>query len=126
MNPLAAEFVTKAEADYSTALREHAAVTDPNHDAVCFHAQQCVEKLEKAVLVECSAPVPRTHDLLHLARLIDGSGRPWARDNNDLALLAQAAVDYRYPGPSATAQDAADTMAACARLRASLRSILGI
>lgn len=37
------EWVSKAEGDWRVAQREMAA-TDPVNDAVCFHAQQCVEK----------------------------------------------------------------------------------
>jgi HEPN domain-containing protein len=44
MTPLAAEWVSKAEGDYATARRELRARNKPNFDAVCFHAQQCVEK----------------------------------------------------------------------------------
>jgi HEPN domain-containing protein len=45
MNPLAQEWSEKSEADFATARRELAATSDLNHDAVCFHAQQCIEKL---------------------------------------------------------------------------------
>ena len=45
MNPLTVEWIEKASADLATAGREMRARRDPNYDAVCFHAQQCVEKL---------------------------------------------------------------------------------
>ena len=38
------EWTDKAEADFSTAARELKALESPNFDAVCFHAQQGVEK----------------------------------------------------------------------------------
>ncbi len=44
MKPEIAEWVAKAEADMATARRELQARQQPNHDDVCFHAQQCVEK----------------------------------------------------------------------------------
>jgi len=47
MNPLTLEWVQKAEADYAAACWLDQATT-PVHDAVCFHAQQCVEKYLKA------------------------------------------------------------------------------
>jgi HEPN domain-containing protein len=50
MNPLTAEWIAKASADLATAGREMRARKDTNYDAVCFHAQQCVEKLLKAAL----------------------------------------------------------------------------
>ena len=44
MNELTTEWVAKAEGDYATAERELRARRRPNYDAVCFHAQQTVEK----------------------------------------------------------------------------------
>jgi len=35
-------------------------------DTVCFHAQQAIEKLLKAVLVAYRRPVPKSHDLVRL------------------------------------------------------------
>ena len=48
MTPLTVEWVEKAEGDRATALRELRASHAPNYDAVCFHAQQCIEKYLKA------------------------------------------------------------------------------
>lgn len=48
MKPLTQEWVNKAEADFSSAQRELRARKNPNYDAACFHAQQCVEKYIKA------------------------------------------------------------------------------
>ena len=50
MRALAAEWIRKAEADAGTARREAAVKENPNWDAVCFHAQQAVEKYIKALL----------------------------------------------------------------------------
>jgi len=43
MNDTTREWFTKAEADRRTAERELAPPESPNFDAVCLHAQQCVE-----------------------------------------------------------------------------------
>jgi len=48
MNPLTIEWVNKAEADLLTARREFRTRKSPNYDAVCFHAQQAVEKVLKS------------------------------------------------------------------------------
>ena len=32
-------------------------------DIICFHAQQCVEKYLKSILVLHQIPVPKTHDI---------------------------------------------------------------
>lgn len=39
------------------------------YDIVCFHAQQAIEKLLKALLAFYDQPPPRTHDLEELQRL---------------------------------------------------------
>jgi HEPN domain-containing protein len=52
MNELTAEWVAKAEGDWTTAGRELRARRNPNYDAACFHAQQTAEKYPKAFLQE--------------------------------------------------------------------------
>lgn len=51
MKPLTDEWIRKAEEDCRVANREMEA-EPPSFNAVCFHAQQCVEKYLKAVLQE--------------------------------------------------------------------------
>jgi len=51
MVTISQEWIAKAEGDLTTALREYRARNAPNYDAACFHAQQCVEKYMKAVLI---------------------------------------------------------------------------
>lgn len=124
MNPIAAEFLHKAEADRATARRELAAVSNPNHDAVCFHAQQCIEKLLKAILLEHATTPPRSHDLTLLASMVRDRGVQHHASDDDLILLQPGAVDYRYPGQSADAADARDAMAAAERAWSALRPAL--
>ena len=50
MNDLVKEWINKAEGDRQTARREVSVIVSPNWDAVCFHAQQAVEKYLKALL----------------------------------------------------------------------------
>lgn len=70
MNATVREWVSKAEGDYWTAQRELHPTGIPNLDAVCFHAEQCVEKLMKALLIHLSVSPPRSHDLVALDRLL--------------------------------------------------------
>ncbi len=65
------EWVEKAEGDFAVAGREPAAPA-PVFDAVCFHAQQCVEKYLKALLQDRGIDFPRTHDLVALAARVEG------------------------------------------------------
>ncbi|MGH9448212.1 MAG: HEPN domain-containing protein [Terriglobia bacterium] len=70
MNATVREWVDKAEVDYATAGRELLATEFPNFDAVCFHAEQAVEKLMKAMLIHLGVTPPRTHDLVVLGGLL--------------------------------------------------------
>jgi HEPN domain-containing protein len=64
MTPLTQEWANKAEGDFATASRELRSRKSPNYDAVCFHAQQCLEKYLKARLQEAGIVFPKTHDLV--------------------------------------------------------------
>jgi len=59
MNEVVREWIDKSEGDYLTAARE-AQADPPNYDAVCFHAQQCVEKLLKAAVIAKGNPAQNT------------------------------------------------------------------
>ena len=49
MNEIVKEWISKAEGDYHSALREYRARKFPNYDASGFHAQQSIEKYPKAI-----------------------------------------------------------------------------
>ena len=48
MKTVTKEWVQKAEGDWNSLGREIRARKNPNDDAACFHAQQCVAKYLKA------------------------------------------------------------------------------
>ena len=91
------EWIAKAEGDFATAQRELSATDHPNYDAVCFHAQQCVEKVLKAFLQEANISFPRTHDLADLPSLALSIEPTWTSITADLNTLSAFAVEYRYP-----------------------------
>ena len=124
MNALVQEWIDKAEGDFATAKREMHSEPGPNYDAVCFHAQQCVEKLMKAALIQKGAPAPHTHDLVYLNTLLMAVYPFWTAPVGDLRLLSQSGVTFRYPGESADSADAADALAIATRLRPHLRALL--
>ncbi len=126
MNGTVKEWNAKAEADYSTATRELKATESPNFDAVCFHAQQCVEKLMKALLIHLSVIPPRTHDLAELDRLLAPVCTQWSRPVQELRFLTRASLDFRYPGESADREDATESLDIATRLRERLRALLGL
>ena len=116
MQPATAEWVAKAEGDFTTALREYRARKSPNYDAACFHAQQCAEKYIKALLQEANTAFDKTHDLVKLLSLLPTMiGLAALRGN--LAMLSAAAVEYRYPGESATRETAKESIATCKAVR---------
>jgi HEPN domain-containing protein len=100
------EWLSKADGDYATASRERLVEDNPNHDVVCFHAQQAAEKYLKARLVEAGIPFPRTHDLEALLGCVLSAEPAWERIRPDLRSLTSMAVEVRYPGTNADAEDA--------------------
>ena len=97
MKPLAKEWLNKAYEDYCVAERELNA-DPPAFSAVCFHAQQAVEKTMKAILVESSIPFPRTHDLKFLLYLIKPETGAFDELEGELIALSVSALEVRYPG----------------------------
>ncbi len=124
MNDIANEWRAKAEGDFLTATRELNATSGHNYDAVCFHAQQCVEKLMKGVLTSRGQVPPRTHDLVRLNELLASAVPGWSWPLPDLRLLDRAAVDYRYPGESADANEAHAAWQVASVLRNALLKLL--
>jgi len=118
-------WVAKAEGDFHDVLRGLRARKHPNYDGVCFHAQQSIEKYFKARLVEAGVPFPKTHDLARLLDLILPVDPLWETWRADLNLLTSFAVEFRYPGESATKEDARRAGRICRELRTRLREALG-
>jgi HEPN domain-containing protein len=124
MKSLVSEWVAKAEDDFHTATRERRARRDPNPDAVCFHAQQSVEKYMKAWLLHYRVAFGRTHDLGELLHLCLPKRPMWELLRDSVLLLNQYAVEIRYPGESATLSEAREAYEILVRLRAEFRKDL--
>jgi len=125
MNGTVREWAEKAEGDFNTAGREMRAQESPNYDAVCFHSQQCVEKLMKGLLIDLGVVPPKTHDLAHLDQLLSSACPDWTWDVDELRFLSRSSVDARYPGESANQERAREALRLCGRLRQKLLSLLG-
>jgi len=106
MTELVREWVEKAEADVRTAEREVCVEEGPNWDAVCFHAQQAVEKYLKAILQQNNIPFPKVHDLAILLDMALPMYPDWEEMRDPLEWLSSFAVEVRYPGEAATKEDA--------------------
>ncbi len=126
MKPAVREWVEKAEADYRVALRESRVRVLPSPEAACFHAQQCVEKYFKAVLVDRGQTAPRVHDLELLWRMVGPLSPILKRRVAGLASLSLGAVEYRYPGRRLTRSGARKSVATMKVARSRARSALGI
>jgi HEPN domain-containing protein len=93
----AGQWQAKAQSDWTTVQILLASEQCPA-DTVCFHCQQYVEKLLKAVLTLHSIEAPRTHDLRRLVQL----AQPYVPGLSDLSdssdTLTVHGVETRYPG----------------------------
>ncbi len=123
MNPIVAEWIAKAEGDHAVARMVHSA-SSPHHDAACYHAQQAAEKLMKAVLISHGVTPPRTHNLVVLDEMLRNSVPSWTCPMTDLRILSLAATQFRYPGASATPDDAKETLAAFERMQPRLMAMI--
>ena len=126
MNALATEWLAKAEADYHSALRDYRARKYPNYDGAGFHAQQCIEKYLKGFLVHQQQPSPWGHDLLAIAEKCTPFFPELELHKPLLAILTKFAVRYRYPGESATKEDAKRAIRAMKQLRQLVRTHLNL
>ena len=124
MNKLVKEWIDKAEGDFHTSLREYRARKSPNYDACGFHAQQCVEKYLKAILQHNHIRFEKVHDLLALMNLCQSILPSLELYKELLAYLNLFAVAFRYPGESATREQAGKAIKALKKLRAILRAAL--
>ena len=94
----AIKWLRKADRDLKVAKRELES-ENPVTEAVCFHAQQAVEKYLKAFLVHHNRPFRKTHDiaeLLHLCSKVDKSFEELMYEK--IVKLTVYSVDIRYPG----------------------------
>jgi HEPN domain-containing protein len=119
------EWLVKAEHDLLTAAHTLKLGADCPTDTVCFHAQQCIEKHLKALLVLRAIPFPKTHDIRMLRGLLPAKLRP----NLDATVqdqLTQYATVMRYPGhgPEISLAEARKSVAIARRVRQSVRKHL--
>jgi HEPN domain-containing protein len=126
MKPLTREWVEKAEGDFQVATQIMRRRQQRVYDAACFHAQQAVEKYFKARLCEAGVAFPKTHDLAALLKLLLPAEPLWSTFLPQAQLLADYAVDFRYPGDTATLAEAQQALKNCKNIRREVRSTLGL
>ena len=126
MKPITLEWIQKAENDDYTTQREWRVRKNPNYEAVCFHAQQCVETYLKARLQEEEIPFSKTHDLGLLLSVVTPIEPLWESFRPNLERLSAFAVDFRYPGEIADKEDAREVWQTCRSVRKAVRSSMGL
>ena len=125
MKPITEEWIEKAEGDFASMGREIRARKRQNHDGACFHALQCVVKYVKAKLQEESITFSRTHDLAVLLGFLLPVEPTWVLFEPDMNVLTEYAVRIRYPGDTASRNEALDASRMCKRIRLEVRKSLG-
>jgi HEPN domain-containing protein len=126
MKPITLEWVNKAEGDFATLVRESRARVRRNNDAICFHAEQCVEKYLKGKLAQAGINFSKTHDLTVLLDLVKAVEPMWEVYRADFAFLTECAVKFRYPGESAKKKTATEALAMCRAFRKAARESMGL
>jgi HEPN domain-containing protein len=126
MKPITREWIDKAEADWSSAGLLFRARKRPDYDGACFHTQQCAEKYLKARLVEAGIYFSKTHNLIVLHTLALTVEPSWALLQQHLRTLNVYAIDYRYPGSTASKGDAKDAIKNCREVRLAVRQAFGL
>jgi len=126
MKPTTREWVRKAENDFQAATQLLRRRKDVVPDAVCFLCQQCVEKYLKARMLEAGIAFARTHDLLQLLNACVQVEPLWSAYAKVVDAMSDYAVDFRYPGHSATLREARLALKHGRSLRAEVRRALGI
>ena len=126
MKPLAQEWVEKAEGDFAVATQIMRRRKQRIYDAACFHSQQAAEKYLKARLCEAGLAFPKTHEIVVLLRLILPVEPLWASFLPAAQALTDYAVDFRYPGDTATLAEAKLALRDCRAIRREVRSSLGL
>ena len=118
------EWMAKAEGDWE-ALEILLSRDSPRlRESVVFHAQQCVEKLLKARLIQLGQSVDKIHDLAALSRQLEAVDGQWSWDAEDLTDLSSGAVLARYPGFETSAEEQVELVQIARGLREALKILL--
>ncbi len=125
-NILAVAYEWLAKADNDLRSAEYLLkMEDCPTDTTCFHAQQCVEKCLKALLVSQGTEFQKTHDLTKLMVLLPSRLRPPLEDKEQDRLTEYATVT-RYPGnyEPISVSEARQAVRTARRVRREVRKIL--
>ncbi len=116
-------WVARAEEDFTLA-RSALRRKRPLMYGATFHAQQCVEKYLKALLVARGLAFPRTYDLIALSDLCLQEGIAIPVEQDALDRLAAYAVQVRYPGEDPTLDEVREALQVAQAVRRFARKFL--
>lgn len=122
----AAEWVQEAETDCKSARDLAKRRKDPIPKRVCWDCQQCAEKYLKAFLVRHDRTFPFRHDLIELNNLCREVDENFRLIVTDLDKSNAYGPAFRYPGPTATIEDAQSAIKAVKRIREFVRAKLAL
>jgi HEPN domain-containing protein len=119
------EWLGKADNDLKTAAHTLTLGEDCPTDTVCFHAQQCIEKHIKALLIFRSTAFANTHNIRVLRALLPPKLRPKLESRVQDRLTRYATV-LRYPsgGSDVPLAEARKAVAIARRVRKGVRKHL--
>jgi HEPN domain-containing protein len=118
-------WIKKAEGDFRMMKSLMATNDEAQFDGVCYHAQQCVEKLLKALCIDHDLEFPRTHDLQKLFEVLRSTYAPLSNIKKELEELTELGAEFRYPDEFASGFEATRALDLCVTCRKSLLEILG-
>jgi HEPN domain-containing protein len=118
-------WIRKAENDLKNASNTIKMKDDCPTDTICFHAQQCVEKYLKALLVLHGIDFPKTPEIKKLISLLSIPGRLDFSQEEQIKLSYYATVT-RYPGDydEMTLAEAEQAVKIAKRVRNQIRKLL--
>ncbi len=126
MNDNTLKWIEKANGDYRSMLALANDANGPYYDNICFLAQQCVEKLPKAILIEDDEDVSHIHDPQKLLNLVVDFRPTLEPFRKRFIRLTRLSADVRYPYESAGKDDADFAVETCREARKALLTIFGI
>jgi HEPN domain-containing protein len=122
---LVRQWIEKAEEDWRTADYTLTMPEGTPYATICFHAQQCVEKWLKALLVLNAIAFPRIHDIGELLQLLPPDLCPELSIQEQERLTDYATTD-RYPGDyePIDREEAERAVALAGGVRSAMRQLL--
>ena len=93
MNEIILEWISKAEEDWQVVCLLRRSNLEA-YNTICFHAQQCAEKLLKALLINHQIVPEYTHNLARLRQKLSAYYSEWNVTLDELEQLSAASVEY--------------------------------